>query len=79
MLFAFGGLANSANPPLDPEIISETGTVEIPFTQNISAEQIQILLTEMIAGRRNFLSVKVFKLDLEGDFKLLIFGGLLCL
>ena len=29
--------------------------------------------------RRNFLSVKVFKLDLEGDFKLLIFGGLLCL
>ena len=28
--------------------------------------------------RRNFLSVKVFKLDLEGDFKLLFFGGLLC-
>jgi hypothetical protein len=32
-----------------------------------------------LPGRRNFLSVKVFKLDLEGDFKLLIFGGLLCL
>jgi hypothetical protein len=27
---------------------------------------------------RNFLSVKVFKLDLEGDFKLLFFVGLLC-
>jgi|GEM_PF-5194024 len=33
---------------------------------------------EHALGRRNFLSVKVFKLDLEGDFKLLFFGGLLC-
>lgn len=28
---------------------------------------------------RNFLSVKVFKMDLEADFKLLFFGGFVCL
>ena len=37
-----------------------------------------VTLEKAAARRRNFLSVKVFKLDLEGDFKLLFFGGLLC-
>jgi hypothetical protein len=65
MLFAFGGLAYSANPPLDPEIISETGTVEIPFTQNISAEQIQKLLTEMIADEAKIDEIALNKLVSE--------------
>jgi hypothetical protein len=38
----------------------------------------EVLIVVSQQRLRNFLSVKVFKLDLEGDFKLLFFGGLVC-
>jgi hypothetical protein len=38
----------------------------------------EVLIVVSQQRLRNFLSVKVFKLNLEGDFKLLFFGGLLC-
>ena len=66
----------------DAKYVSDNHEYVLCWSKNKTAVTINLMnrTAKMDAAyrRRNFLSVKVFKLDLEGDFKLLFFGGLLC-